>query len=183
MGANVDLSADFTFKDIKVSFSRDDADMTVDYTMGIDVSTIDKNGTVSDSRFYDEIKMRTTANLKAVDDVVYATLLLNQVDVDGTVAKKTQPIRSDLKLSEAEYREFITTFGLYMNYLRKYLNSVYFQKGIKFPYNPQEIYTTVDFAPGEAHIFLDVAEEADIFFKQQYWDENAKKTIKPKKSQ
>lgn len=64
-----------------------------------------------------------------------------------------------------------------MNYLRKYLNNVYFKKGIKFPYNPEEIYTTIDFQPGSAHIFLDVAEEASKFFKMQYWDENARKTV------
>ena len=64
-----------------------------------------------------------------------------------------------------------------MDYLRKYLNNVYLKKGLKFPYNPEEIYTTVKFNPGSAHIFLDVAEEAAAFFKNQYWDENAKKQI------
>lgn len=174
LGANVNLVADFNFKDIKVRIGKDDADLSVDYTMGIDVSTLDVNGTKSASRFYDEIKMTTTANARAEDDVVYFSLLSNKVDEETTIGKKTQPISSDLSLSEGEYREFITTFGLYMNYLRKYLNNVYFKKGIRFPYNPKEIYTTLDFHPGSAHIFLDVAEEASTFFKKQYWDEKAK---------
>lgn len=85
LGANVNLVGDFSFKDMNVHLGRDGADLTLDYTMGIDVSTIDANGTQSASRFYDEIKMTTTANVRAADDIVFASLLSNKVDVDSTI--------------------------------------------------------------------------------------------------
>jgi hypothetical protein len=32
-----------------------------------------------------------------------------------------------------------------MNYMKNYLNDDYLKKGVRFPYNPKEIYTTLGF--------------------------------------
>lgn len=70
IGPNVNITADFNFKDINVQLGRGDSDLTVDYTMGLLVST-HKNGTIEEKVFYDEVKMTTTATVRAEDDIVF----------------------------------------------------------------------------------------------------------------
>jgi hypothetical protein len=54
-------------------------------------------------------------------------------------------MRNGMKLTANEYREFISSFGFFQNYLKKWFNNVYFKNGLNFPYNPSELYTTLDF--------------------------------------
>jgi hypothetical protein len=80
-----------------------------------------------------------------------------------------------LDVSTSEYREFVSSFGFYANFLKKYLNNVYFKNGIRFPYNPKEIYTTLAFQEQSMHMFLTLNEDADQFFEDQLWDDKAKR--------
>ena len=57
-------------------------------------------------------------------------------------------MRNKLNVTVNEYKEFISTFGFFMSYMRTYLNNVYFKHGIIFPYNPDEIYTHIVFNKG-----------------------------------
>ena len=84
-------------------------------------------------------------------------------------------MRNKLNITTNEYKEFISTFGFFMSYMRTYLNNVYFKNGIKFPYNPEEIYTSIVFNKGQMHVLLDLLEDADKFFKAELWNENQKK--------
>lgn len=179
LGAGVALLIHVNYKDVKIQFGKQKSDIIADFTMGMNVETIGGNKT--GSVLYDEFKMRTTANVAAADDVVYVALNTLELDAEGSRGTKKRPIRDQLDMTEIEYTEFVDNMGLYMNYLRKYLNAVYFKNGLQFPYNPKEIYTTVKFAEQSAHIFLDVADEADKFFEDQYWDEDAKKSRPAKK--
>lgn len=173
LGAGVALLIQVTYKNANIQFGKQGSDIIADFTMGMDVSTLSNNGTKA--VLYDEFKMRTTANVQAADDVVYISLNSLELDAESSRGSKVQPIRDNLNLDEIEYTEFVDNMGLYMNYLRKYLNAVYFKKGLNFPYNPEEIYTTVKFKEQSAHIFLDVAEDAERFFVNELWDEDAKK--------
>ena len=49
-----------------------------------------------------------------------------------------------------------------------------FKNGIKFPYNPNEIYTSVSFQNKQMHIFLDVNENADRFLDNEFLDDDTK---------
>jgi hypothetical protein len=40
-----------------------------------------------------------------------------------------------------EYRDFLSQFGLTLNYLKKYLNEVVFRKGLLTPYDIDELYS------------------------------------------
>ena len=53
-----------------------------------------------------------------------------------------------MKITSNEYRDYIQTLGFFLNYLRTYLNEVYFKNGIIFPYNPDEIITSLKFTEG-----------------------------------
>ena len=92
--------------------------------------------------------MITSLSVKADDDIVYINILKNKLDVNSKYLQITLPMRNKLNITTNEYKEFISTFGFFMSYMRTYLNNVYFKHGIKFPYNPDEIYTAVIFNKG-----------------------------------
>jgi len=85
--------------------------------------------------------MITSADLKSDDDIVYPTILANKVDIDSRYGQSTAPFRNGMQLTSNEYREFISSISFFQAYLKKFLNGVYFSKGIHMPYNPQELYT------------------------------------------
>ena len=88
----------------------------------------------------------------------------------GPAPESDQPAQQWL---ESHHR----SFGFYLNYIRKYLNAVYFKSGIQLPFDSKEIYTSVAFKEMAMHIFLDLEDEADRFFEDEFWDEEAKQTL------
>lgn len=141
-----------------MKFKAGEADVEVSFTMGLEVSADVNNTGVVKSVFYDEIPIVTTFNMRADDDIAYITILENKLNIDSRFGHEVAPKRTSLDITESEYREFISSFGFYLNYLRKYLNNVYFKNGLWLPYNPEEIYTTVFFKEQSMHIFLDLAD-------------------------
>lgn len=174
LGANQNLQVDLNFRDFKVQFGKMNTDVIMQYTMGFSLA-LDKNN--SETLFYDEFKMVTTANVRAADDIVYISLQSNKLDIDADRGHQTKPMMDKMNITTTEYREFVSSFGFYANFLKKYLNNVYFKNGIRFPYNPKEIYTTVKFKEQSAHIFLTLNEDADQFFEDQLWDDTDRKSV------
>lgn len=83
-------------------------------------------------------------------------------------------MRNGMKLTANEYREFISSFGFFQNYLKKWFNNVYFKNGLAFPYNPQELYTTLEFAEKQLHVMFEVENDLGEFMEDELWDDNAK---------
>lgn len=132
-----------SFKDIQVIFGTYDTDVIISYTtcfkLEVDVVGPDAVG-YHQARYeeiiYDEVKMVTSAKVHAKDDLVFITLLKHKLFIDSQSQQRTQPIRNGMKLTPNEYREFISSFGFFQNYLKKWFNNVYFKDGLNFPYNP-----------------------------------------------
>lgn len=120
------MVADLTGKNFDVKFKAGEADIEVSFTMGLEVSA-DADNTGVKSVFYDEIPIVTTLNMRADDDIAYITILENKLNIDSRFGHSVAPTRTSLDITESEYREFISSFGFYLNYLRKYLNNVYFK--------------------------------------------------------
>jgi len=85
---------------------------------------------------YDEVKMVTSAKVSADDDMVFITLLKHKLYIDNEYGQSTEPKRNGMGLDAAEYRQFMSDFGSFQNYLKKWFNEEYFKNGISFPYNP-----------------------------------------------
>lgn len=162
LGDNKPLKVDLNMRDFKVQFGKMGTDVIMQYTLGVAVALDQAN---SETLFYDEFKMLSTANVRAADDIVYIALQTNKLDIDADKGHQTKPMMDKMNITTAEYREFVSSFGFYANFLKKYLNNVYFKNGIRFPYNPKEIYTTLKFKEQSAHIFLTLNEDADKFFE------------------
>jgi len=114
--------------------------------------------------------MVTSFNVKVDNDVAFITILNNKLDLPKKNTKK-EPIRNSMKLTNNEYREFLSTFGFTMNFMKKWMNDVTLRGGVKLPYNMEEIYTSVDFSTKAAHIFLEVEDKADEALERGFWDD------------
>jgi hypothetical protein len=142
LGKNKPLKGLVNFKDINVMFGKFDTDVIIEYTVCFSLR-VDKEG--APELIYDELKMVTSAKVRADDDIVYITLLKNKLFIDNQYGQSTEPMRNGMKMTANEYREFISSFGFFQNYLKKWFNNVYFKNGIGFPYNPRQLYTTLEF--------------------------------------
>jgi hypothetical protein len=62
----------------------------------------------------------------------------------------------------------LSTYGFFLADFKKWLNNDYLSWGIRFPYNPEEFYTTVAFQEKSMHIMLEVEDDAYKFFDDKY---------------
>merc|ERR1719163_855948 len=113
-------------------------------------------------------------NVRAEDDIVFIDILKNKLDIDNKYGQKEAPMRNGMNLTPNEYREFISSFGFFQNYLKKWFNNVYFKNGLSFPYNPRELYTSLDFQEKQLHVMIEVEGEMGEFMEDEFWDDAAK---------
>lgn len=137
------------YSDIDVLFGQYDTDVIIKYTMHLSFRI--ENGK---ELLYDEIPMITSLNVQSSNDIVYIKVLNNKIDNKNHRSKK--PMRGEMILSPVEYREFISTFGFTMNYMKKWLNQVVFRQGLKFPFRMEELETQLKFQEQSMHILIDV---------------------------
>ena len=119
---------------------------------------------------YDELKMITSFNVKAENDIMYMNILTHKINQQNKFGQRTQPIRNSLKLTPNEYREFLSTFGFTTNYLKKWLNDVVLRNGVRFPYNVYEFDTHLEFKEHSIHVMMEVNDEAAEFLEEDFWD-------------
>jgi len=92
---------------------------------------------------YDEIPMITSGDVNAVNDIVTINILNNKIDAQAHTRKAA--LRNSMKMNDNDYREFLSTFGFTLNYMKKWLNDVVLRNGIQFPYNTKEFDTELKF--------------------------------------
>lgn len=172
IGYDKPMLLELGFKDPSVMFGQFDTDLIFEYTLKmkykLDIPDEMSYGQNTEL-LYDEVRMISTMNIEADDDILYVDLLSHKLDMNSQYGFSSQPVRNSMSLTENEYREFLSTFGFSMNYLKKYLNDVVFREGVLFPYNMEELYTAVDFNEGQMHILFDVYADAYEFFEDEYW--------------
>ena len=112
-----------------------DVDVILEYTLCISFSLDDYT---AQELLYDEIKMVTSFNMEWDKDVAFITILNNKLDMPKS-SIKSQPIRNSMKITKNEYREFLSTFGFTMNYMKKWMNDVTLRGGVNLPYAMDEI--------------------------------------------
>lgn len=128
-----------SYKDINVMLGQFDVDVIIEYTLCIAFFQDDSK---SKELLYDELKMVTSFNVKIDDDIAFITILNNKLDLPKKNLKK-EPVRNSMELTNNEYREFLSTFGFTMNFMKKWMNDVTLRGGVNLPYNMEEIYTSI----------------------------------------
>jgi len=181
IGGDKPLELKIGFEDPQVMFGDYDTDLVftfnLKYKFFIDLPQDSLPEGMRKELFYDDVRMVLAANIESDDDVFYMNFQSLKLDTSKETTMKKVPIRNSLDLTENEYREYLSTFGFSLNYLKKYLNDVVFRNGVKFPFNAEELYTSLEFAKGQMHVLIDVNEKAAVFFEEELWDENKQKEI------
>ena len=153
LGKNKPLKWEIDFKEVKVLFGQFDSDIIVEYTMSVAFS-LDKKG--SDELFYDELNMITALNLEADNDILFFDIQNHKMVNDNKFGAKSAPTRNAMKMTQNEYREFMSQFQIWMNYVKDWMNDVKLKNGILFPYGVDEFKSSVSFKPKSMHILLEV---------------------------
>jgi len=83
--------------------------------------------------------MISTAKLAQRKDRLYIELLTNKLNLDNKLRQSDLPKVNGMKLVAEEYREFISSFGSWMAYMRKWMNFTIFKNGIKLPFGSTEL--------------------------------------------
>ena len=152
---------------MRINYGINRDDVSIQYTMKIGFS-LDALGTKE--LLYDEINFETSFDLKADNDIVYGVIKKHRIDMPRHRSKKL-PVRNTMNMTSTDYNEFISTFGFTNNYIKKWMNDVVLREGIKFPYNMEELYTTLQFTEGAMHIMLEVEKEYEEYLDQFILDE------------
>ena len=113
---------------------------------------------------YDELRMITSCDIKAENDVVFVTFLNHKLDSDAKYGHRTLPLRNSMQMTEVEYREFLSSWGFTMTYLKKWVNEDVLVNGIQFPYTMEEFYTTLKFKEKSMHLMLEVEKSFSKIF-------------------
>jgi len=119
---------------------------------------------------YDELKILTSLDVEVLKDIAFPHFVTLKLDLDKKFSK-AKPKRTSLTLTERDYRKFLSTFGLSLMEVKTLLNDVVMINGVAFPYNVEEIYTTVDFLDKSMHVFMEVEDSAAEFFEKEWWDD------------
>jgi hypothetical protein len=142
LGKNRPLKWEITIKDAKVLFGQFDSDMILDYTMAVSFS-LDQSDALE--LFYDELDMVTSLNLEAENDLLQIEIQNHKMVNDNKFGAKFAPKRNAMKMTHNEYREFMSEFQIWMNYVKDWMNDVKLKNGVLFPYGVEELNSKVSF--------------------------------------
>ena len=170
LGDNKPLVFDMTFKDISVSFGQFDVDMSIDYTLCLSVR-MDLLG--AKELIYDELMMRSSANVRAENDIMHIDLLEHKLNLDSRGGNRDAPKRNSMDMTTNQYREFLEDFSFTMSEMKKWLNDVVFRGDrVRFPYSLKEFQTSVQFQKNKMHVMIDVEDKAYQFLEEQLWKDD-----------
>ena len=69
----------------------------------------------------------------AIDNRLYLNVDTAKLVYSSKFGQSTLPRRNNMRMTAQEYKEFITLFGLQMEWTRKFMNTGYFKYGIPVP--------------------------------------------------
>jgi len=93
--------------------------------------------------FYDEVRFISQANVNTTNDIAFIEILKNEILMDGKFGGRQKPIRDTLKMTNNEYREYLSQLGSSASKMMTWLNNDVFKNGAKFPYHPDEFITNI----------------------------------------
>lgn len=116
--------------------------MILDYTLNFGIYYDSaKNKTKTTELIYDKIRFITSANIKTDNDILDIEVLEHKLNIDYNTKGRQLPLRNSMKMSQNDYREFISTLGFSSKYFKQWINQYIFAGGVKFPYKPTEFKT------------------------------------------
>jgi len=139
------MKMELSYKNFKVMYGQFDSDIIFEYTACVGFYINSPLAPSKEEVLYDEIPMILSLDMTMADDVAFMHILNFKHDTDSKYGGRSLPVRNNMDMGEADYREFLSTYGFFLADFKKWLNNDYLSWGIRFPYNPKEFYTTLTF--------------------------------------
>ena len=147
-----EMEVKFHMREVSTHFSNEGIEFK--YTLCMSWNTHGYGG--ARHLLYDEVKMITTLDMDTENDIMFINLLSHKLDLSSKFGTKSSAIEDEIGLSENEYREFLSTFSLSLDWMKDWLNENYFKAGVYFPWNISEFKTKIFYGEGTMHIMLEV---------------------------
>lgn len=98
------------------------------------------------------------------------------MDNQNKYAQQAYPVKDDMKITENEYREFLSTFGFYLNKQKDWLNDHVLNngRGVHLPMGTDEIKLQLGFQEKSLHIFVEIMKDAGEWLETEWWDKEYK---------
>lgn len=78
---------------------------------------------------YDEVRFISSGNLETKNDIAFITVLKNEILMDSAFGGRQNAIRSTIKMTNNEYREYLSQLGAAAGKMKNWLNTDVFSGG------------------------------------------------------
>jgi len=127
-------------KDIDVKLGQFDSDIVLTYTLTMNWSL---DLAKSKSLLKDEVRFITSANVNTKNDIAFIEIFKNEILMDSKFGGRQSPLSNTMKMTNNEYREYLSQLGSSAGKMKNWLNNDIFKNGAQFPYHPDEFITNI----------------------------------------
>jgi len=127
-------------KDIDVKLGQFDSDIVLTYTLTMNWSL---DLAKSTSLLKDEVRFITSANVNTKNDIAFIEIFKNEILMDSKFGGRQSPLSNTMKMTNNEYREYLSQLGSSAGKMKNWLNNDIFKNGAQFPYHPDEFITNI----------------------------------------
>ena len=127
-------------KDIDVKLGQFDSDIVLTYTLTMNWSL---DLLKSTSLLKDEVRFITSANVNTKNDAAFIEIFKNEILMDSKFGGRQSPLNNTMKMTNNEYREYLSQLGSSAGKMKNWLNNDIFKNGAQFPYHPDEFITNI----------------------------------------
>lgn len=129
---------------------------------------IDTSG--SPELLYDELKMLMELDLNLKNDIAKPNIKKFQLKLNDKHSQRNAPMRNKLKMTQNEYQEFLSSFGMSANQFKKYMNDVFMIDGLKTGImTDDEVDLSVVFLDKQANLNFIIEAGIEKFLEQEFW--------------
>ena len=166
LGPNAPLEIWIGYKDMNIEFGKYDVDIYMEYTLRL---WLYNNAQDDEVWFYDEVHMVTSLNLESNNDILHFEIADMRIQVDRMRDQRYKPHNDGLGITENDYQEFLEDLSLSISFFKEWMNKVILRGDhIRYPYNVGELYTQIYFQPEQMLVFIDIEDNAEKFFEDEF---------------
>lgn len=157
LGPDVPLAMQLQYKDMKITFGNDAANIIMEYTQMVTLTYDGYNDTMNGlpvpadrELLYDELRILVTMDAKVENDLLYLTYHKYELDIFERHHYRDYPIRNDLNLSKQDYTQLLVDVGSFLKWYKNKLNWL-FGYGVYYQYDLPEFRQDIEFGKHAAY--------------------------------
>ena len=157
LGPGVPLTLKLQYKDMKITFGNEAANIILEFTQMITLSYDSSDPSFSALKLpddkeiiYDELKLLVTLDAKVENDLLYLTYHKYELDIFDKYHYRDYPIRNSLNMSKQDYTQLLMDTKKMLNWYKGKLNWI-FSYGVYYQYDFPEFRQDIQFGKHAAY--------------------------------